>query len=34
VLKELKARIAAGIDYDLPVPFFYESHERWLHENL
>jgi 8-oxo-dGTP pyrophosphatase MutT (NUDIX family) len=34
VLKELKARIAAGMRYELPVPFYYESHKRWYREEL
>ena len=34
VLKELKTRIAGGMGYDLPVPFYYESHKRWFREEL
>lgn len=34
VLKELAARTAAGFAPELPVPFYYERHKRFMREEL
>jgi 8-oxo-dGTP pyrophosphatase MutT (NUDIX family) len=34
VLAELKDRIAAGLDKDLPVPFYYERHRRFRRDTV
>jgi hypothetical protein len=30
ILAELEARIAAGLDHDLPVPFYRMHHKRFI----
>jgi len=34
VLKELEKRIANGMSYFLPVPFYYERNRKWVREEL
>jgi 8-oxo-dGTP pyrophosphatase MutT (NUDIX family) len=34
VLEELCTRIARGMAHELPVPFYYEKHRRWIREEL
>ncbi len=34
ILSELEARIAAGFGHELPVPFFYQRHGRFMRELL
>jgi 8-oxo-dGTP pyrophosphatase MutT (NUDIX family) len=34
ILIELKERLAAGLDRDMPVPFYYERHRRFLRETV
>jgi 8-oxo-dGTP pyrophosphatase MutT (NUDIX family) len=34
VLEELSKRIARGMAHELPVPFYYEKHRRWIREEL
>ncbi|MBV8567968.1 MAG: NUDIX domain-containing protein [Methylobacteriaceae bacterium] len=34
VLEELEARIAQGMEHELPVPFFAERHRRWYRTEL
>lgn len=34
ILDELAQRLEAGLDRDLPVPFFYERRGRWLRDEI
>jgi 8-oxo-dGTP pyrophosphatase MutT (NUDIX family) len=34
IIEELKERISAGIERDLPVPFYYERHRKFIRETL